>query len=393
MLSSIFLLLSVLSKETGILFSVISIIYIFIFNRKLTYKNSIYIGAILVLYGILRIHAIGLFLNSEISAPIQKLSFINRAVNMPEIFLFYLKTFIFPYYLAVSYQWIITKVTISTFVLPFIIDSLFVVSIIFLDIKTYKKSVTYFRHFTFFALWFILGILFHLQFFALDQTVAERWFYFPIVGLLGMIGVLYEIYKSKLKHTLVGFIIAIIIIVLSLVTFLRSFDWRDNFTLGYHDSRISNSFDLDVLLSSEYLKMGKYNQAEYYAEKSVTLFPNMVNYNNLGSVYNTIHKYKKAKEAYMKSLHYGDFFQTYENLAVVALHYGDQKGNIRFIKNVSLKKYPYNAKLWLCLALLEYEQGNKDNAKKEISNAYAIDKSSLVSSAYYTIMNNLPVKN
>ena len=48
-----------------------------------------------------------------------------------------------------------------------------------------KESLIFY---TFFPFWFVIGLNASADYSRLDMTVAERWFYFPMIGLLGMIG-------------------------------------------------------------------------------------------------------------------------------------------------------------------------------------------------------------
>jgi protein O-mannosyl-transferase len=392
LVSGFLLLCSILSKETGILFLAVSWVSAFLFNRKRIFLWSGVLGVLLVIYLFLRFHAVGLFTFSSVSSPVQKLPILSRVVTMPEIFLFYIKTFIFPLDLSVSYQWFYTKASLNTFFIPLFIDAIFAILVFIGGLKIKKNYNKYFKAYVLFSIWFVLGILFHSQIFPLDQTVADRWFYFPIVGLLGMTGAAVEAFNFRMKNLWILIAIALVIVLLSARTILRSFDWHDDLTLASHDVKVSqDSFDFENVLSSVYIDMGKYNLALTHSKRSIELFPSMINYTNLGVVYMHLKDYGNSKRAYLNALKYGDFYLAYENLGVLALHYGDPKKNVNFLRNTALKKFPLDAKLWLCLALLEYGQGNAVNAKIDIKNAAILDRGSLVRSAYYTIMNNLPL--
>jgi hypothetical protein len=52
--------------------------------------------------------------------------------------------------------------------------------------KRTSKAET--RAYLFFGAWASLGILAHLQIIPLDMTAAETWLYFPMPGILGMLG-------------------------------------------------------------------------------------------------------------------------------------------------------------------------------------------------------------
>lgn len=386
------LFISLLSKETGILFLCISLLYIFLFQRKYFYTFLGYSSMSLCLYGLLRLIAVGISNNAIYYAPIQKLNLLSRIINMPAIFWFYLKTFTVPLELSSSYQWVYRQIDLTHFLVPILINLLFLASISGLAYILYKNYPRkYFTIYIFFAVWFVLGILLDLQIIPLDFTVAERWFYFPIVGLLGMIGVFLEVVHINFRNKVLLVVLSIVVLLLSIRTFDRTFDFRNNFTLSMHDLKVSNSFTLENELSVAYFRDENYKEAKLHAQKSISLNPYYTNYISLGAADFYLGEYKEAKGAYMKSLQLGDYYQTYENLGALSYLYGDKQTNIDFLKNVALRKYPQDAKLWLYVAVLEYNYGNKDNARYDIAQAHSLDQGQDVSNAYNAIMNNQPV--
>ncbi len=391
--SSFLLLLSLLSKETGILFFITGLVFVFLYYKDKFKSLTTYLSLSFVLYLVLRVHAVGLFTNT-FSAPIQKLNLIERIFNIPEMFLFYIKTFFFPLNLAVSYHWFYITPDFLHFVLPLFIDLIFLLVLTVITSYFYKRTThKNFILFSFFTFWFLLGLAFHLQIIPLDATVADRWFYFPIVGLLGMIAVLAEQFRINLKSNYVVLLIILIISLLSLRTYIRSFDWKDPLTLARHDLTVSpKAFNLESGLGASYFELGNYEQAKIHAEKSIKLFPNMFNYTNLGGALFCLGDYKDAKKANLNALKYGQYYATYENLAGLSIIYGNAKTDINFIKNQALTRYPYDSKLWFYLAVLEYKNNMIKDAKMSITNAYLLDKGDVTSFVYKVITNNMPLQ-
>ncbi|HEX7042301.1 MAG TPA: glycosyltransferase family 39 protein [Patescibacteria group bacterium] len=390
--ANIFLLLSILSKESGILFLFISFFWTLFFERKNLIKNSLSGGLVILIYLVLRFHAIG-FISSPHNSPIAQANLYVRLLNIPEMFFFYLKTFIFPIQLSSSYQWVITNINFDNFYLPLFIDLGFLVLFFGGGWVLYQqKGRATFYSYLFFLLWFLLGIGIHMQIIPLDATVSEAWFYFPIIGLLGMIGIFFSSMKVKIKpiwFVLLGFVI---ISLLSLRTFIRTFDWRNEFTIATHDLKVSSSaWGLENELSYAYFSKNDYKNAKIHAQKSINLHPFMTNYINLGAADFALGNYKEAKNAFLTSLKYGDLYQTYENLGFLALSYGDPKESILFLKN-ALKKYPNDAKLWMCLAALEYNFGDKEMAKIDINRAYLLEQTSQIVGVYNAIISSQPVR-
>jgi protein O-mannosyl-transferase len=389
---SILLLLSLFSKETGILFIFISLIYVLI-N---TWRRFVFLGltslGVMVLYLILRASSIGLFIVAN-NAPIDKLSLVFRFINVPEMIIFYFKQFIFPIDFSISYQWAYKILSFDHFFVPAAIDLLIFAVFAVGGIILYKKSkIEYFKLYLFFNIWLLIGLLFHMQIFPLDQTVADRWFYFPIVGLLGMIGVMFEAFSINFKKIPVIVIIVVIISLLSAITIVRGFDFKDSITLYKHDASVAkDSFSLENVLGLELMKQGKLEEARIHMEKSVALFPYFSNYDNLGELYVVFGDYKKAKQAYLNALKYGDYYMVYEDLGGLTLITGDVKENMQFLAS-ALRKFPKDSKLWIYLAVVSYKNGDSTIAKYAINQAYTLDKiNPEIPNIYYSIMNDKPL--
>jgi protein O-mannosyl-transferase len=385
------LIFSLFSKETGILFTGIALIYRFLYNRKffaLTLTALIFVP---IIYLLLRNNAIGLITMAD-NSPIDILSLPLRLLNAPEIIFFYLKSFFFPTDFALTYQWAYKSFSINHFLTPLIIDIIFMFLAALAGFFVFSKSKKFFKIYIFFTIWLTVGILFHLQIFPLDQTVADRWFYFPIVGLLGMFGVLLEVFNFSLKNKWVLSILLIILIALSIKTVIRSNDWHDNITLYTHDLRVSkDSFALENVLGVQLMKQGKLQEAKSHIERSVALFPYFSNYDNLGEIYVALGDYKNARRAYEKAMKYGDYYLVYEDMAGLSLMDGDPVNNMRFIET-ALKKYPRDIKLWLYLAIVAYQHKDVDIAKYAITQAHLIDGNNpQIPYFYNSIMQNLPL--
>lgn len=370
------LFLSLLSKETGILFVLINFLYVFMFRKKIILPTISFSILVIAAYTILRTHAVGILSNPVANAPIQKLSFYERMITVPAIVFFYIQKVIFPMDLSSSWQWVYRSVNTYNFFLPLVIDLFILGILIFSGYLVYKKNKFkktknhLFFLYLFFLTWFISGLLLHLQLIPLDQTVAERWFYFPLAGVMGIIGVILKSYNVNLTNRWVATIIVLIIALFSMRSFARSLDYKNDFTLASHDINISpDSYNLEYILSHIYYEQGNLPLATIHAMRSVKLFPYITNYTNLGATYSRMGDYPRAKQAYLTAIKYGNDSLPYENLTSLSLAYGNSQQNIDFIKNNALSKYPKNGMMWYTLSILEYTKGDKVKAIEDIAKA------------------------
>lgn len=384
------LLLSLLSKETGVLFLIMIPIYQILINKKAWLIYAVQSGVVFLIYIFLRIVVAHIYINNVAVSPMMRLPPVTRLIHIPEIILFYLKGFFYPKDLATMYSWTVKSINFSDFYLPLIIDAAFMTILLFLGWFIWKKSGSYFKVYVYFIIWFIIGLGLHLQIIPLDYTVADRWFYFPMIGLLGLIGTiaqLPEFKKNSLKQSAFVISLAIIVIFSSRVV-VRNSNWKDPLTLYTHDIKINqNSYILEHSLGVELYNIKKLDQAQNHMINSIKLFPNMRAWTNLGVVYVKSNKIIEAKEAFQKSFEYGDFEPAYQYLSILLLVDEEPETAERFIKN-ALKKFSANDKLWLYLAIAQQRLDKHDEALESANRAYLINPNQTVLGVIDSIKRN-----
>jgi len=381
--ATLLLLIALLMKETAIVFFVLVFCYLILFkknDRTVLLGYSIFAVILLMTYLILRLSGGSLYVQGQGLFPIMRVSLMTRLINIPMIILYYLSKFFYPINLVIAQNWVVRTINFQDFWRPLIVTSgFFLLSIggfIFVSSPPSTKLGGRLRRgssstsglinnddfslasrlrgnaYAFFFPWFLIGLLPHLQIVPLNMTVAERWLYFPMIGLLGMIGVVLSKGNFSLDSRLRGndkiiVIMGIIIISLfSIRSFIRTLDWRNGLALFGHDIKKDSSFDLQNNMGVELFRAGKFDQAKKYFEISTNLAPYWwVNWNNLGASYEREKNYKKATDYYQKAINNGQYYLAYENLAkILVLYEKDQKKTEEFLQR-ALKIYPKDQNL------------------------------------------------
>ncbi len=401
LISSI-LLLSLLTKETGILFLVLLLVYSFLFDRNNLFKLSIGGFIAFVVYACIRFFIGHVGFETRLLVPIASLSLPERLFHTPIIMFYYLKTFLFPKTLTFDQQWVISSIDFSSFYLPLTVDFMFFTLICFAGIYLFKRHKHDIKPFLFFSTWFVLGLFFHLQIFPLDRTVSDRWFYFPMAGLLGLLGLLYQNLAKKLpRYETISLVLsALIIFPLAVRTIVRNSDWQNEMKLYSHDVQLSHSYYIENSLGIEYTRLREYNKALQHFQRSVALRPFEVNLYHLGLTYENMGNIQQARTYYEMSLHaknYNLFLShkhaanSYLNYAAILVYYGDSPSAVSFIHD-ALSDYPNSSDLWFLLALAYYKQHDKQGALNAAYKAYQLNLDEKDTYIYNQIQNNEPIR-
>jgi len=361
LISTFLIFLSLLSKETGVLFIVINFFYIVLFEKKYIKKYIFYLTVMFGLYLFLRLVIAGIRFSKNNVVPIMNAPLEERLITLPKILFFYIKTFFYPKYLFISQHWIVSQVTFNDFYIPLMLVSLFF-SILFLYCYIlWKKKRKELKLFFFFLIWFLVGISLHMQIFPLDMTVAERWFYFPIIGLLGMI-LCILIRNLNFRNKKIRSLNLIFLLSISSILFyrslMRSIDWGNGFSLFNNDQKLnSRAFDLENNLGVEYFRKGNFEEAKIHFRKSTELASNWwTNWNNLGVISQREGDLEQAENFYLESIKNGNYYLSYENYLGVLIVQEKYNEAQDFLENDALLLFPYNQKLKQMYYYLENEE-------------------------------------
>jgi Flp pilus assembly protein TadD len=390
------LMLSLLSKETGVFFVAMALIYLIWWDRQRLYAFLAIMAAPIAVYLLLKVNATGLNTNPD-NAPIDSLGLGGRLLTAPSIVFFYITKLVWPVQLASAYYWVHQTLSFEFFVLPLLVD-LAVIALIIYSARQVRRKGTVAQHrtFWFFAAWSAIGLLAHLQIIPLDMTVSEPWFYFPMAGILGMIGVgasalapsvhLPRVHLDRRALIATG---SILVVALGARTALRGTDYNSAYSLAQHDIAVSpEDYNAEITIAYHEAQQGNLGQAKEHAYHAVGVYGTSATYNTLGVILLDSGDYPQAKQAFLTALSYQESSLVYNNMAGLTALYGDPVEN-RALLTKGLQLFPQDGTLWLYLAILDQRNHNNAEARAAISQANAYGAGNQY--AYTQIMNNAPI--
>jgi hypothetical protein len=385
--ASLCLFVSLLFKEAGLLFVVMAGAYLLLFDRR----RFLPLVGIMILpmavYLTLRVLAIGLFVHSNI-VPIEKLSLFGRLFTLPSILLFYLAKFVFPWQLATVYNWTFPTFSFQNVLLPLLVDIAAITLFVYLGFKIQQRATKAMLYtYLFFSLWTAVGLILYLQILPLDGTVSEPWFYFPMAGLLGMIGVILVTFPVRIEQKWLFVAAVIILSVFGIRTAMRGTDWSNSATLTRKDLQASKEDYTGYNAWAEYMiRHGRFSEAKSYALHSISIFPSFTNYDDLGQALAGLGDYAGAEKAYDAGIKLGNNYgNIYQDKATLTLVYGDPVSDKQFLLS-AVHKFSQDSELWISLAV--FEDKNSDNADAKIAIVTASHLGDVPSTLYGWIMND-----
>jgi len=335
------LLLSLLSKETGLIFLVLVPLYAYLFAHKGQIFSLFSSLGALIIYLFLRFGLAQLPIAEHNLTPINRLSLLERLPTIPKIITHYFGHFFVPYNLSISEHWVVSSFNWSDFFLPLIICLALAYATFLLILWQEKHKI---RNLYFLA-WFVLGLGLHLHFIPLDFTVSDRWFYLPIIGLTAFL--VSFLPAQKIFGFKDRYLILYLYLVFLLISSLTRIEkWQSGLTLYQNDIRLSpNSFDLTNNLGVELLRHGQIDEAQQYFLRSTQLAPYWwINFNNLGVTLENAGNASAAAEAYQIAIDNGNYYLAYENYARLLINNNQLSEAAKFL-TTALKQFPNNVTL------------------------------------------------
>jgi Tfp pilus assembly protein PilF len=391
LLVAVCIFLSLLAKETAMLFIIMALIYLFWFGRR---RLLPFAGMLILPVGAwlaLKNNAIGLAAINPGNAPIVNLNLAERLMTAPSIMYFYISEIVFPWKMSAAYYWTNPTFSVQHVLLPLMVDLLAIALIIFTGYKLHKVAPKpQFYTYLFFTVWTAIGLGVHLQIIALDFTATLPWIYFSMAGLLGMIGVALtnlQPFKNIDRSKAIIIMIAILVL-LGARTFARGFDYKDQYTLASHDIKATseqfNAYNSMAIYEAEH---NDFDKALKHARKSVSIYSAATNNNTLGGILYLKGDYAGAHDAYVNGLKTTDLYDIYLNLVRLTLVYGDPADNEQILVK-SLNFFPENYTMWVYYAVQLQRDGNNGSAKNAINQAQRIQP--VPGFVYNNIINNQP---
>jgi tetratricopeptide (TPR) repeat protein len=111
----------------------------------------------------------------------------------------------------------------------------------------------------------------------------------------------------------------------------------------------------------------------------------------LAAVYQKLNQYEEAEQAYQKSIEVGNYYRAYENLSDLLLRIKDFKGSVE-VSEKGLKIYPLNSRLWLLLAISNYQSGDDIEAIIAVKKLISIEPTEYNRGIAEFIIQNKPIK-
>jgi tetratricopeptide (TPR) repeat protein len=366
-------LLTLFSKESGIIYIILSLFLIRTYQPKKIFTSTTTIALIVtIFYLIIRFQAVG-FPTSDPVVPIVSTSTYERLLTVPKVITTYLFMYSLPVNLHTGQNWVITSPSFTHFYLPLLIVILGSLALVKIW-TTAKKSPT--KHWQrFLILWFVANLILHSQLIPLDATVADRWFYGSSIAatLLLLLKLSHHLSTKKQLHLIFN-VLGIIVIGLSLLTLNRIKDWQSPFRLLSKDyARSAPSYNLANNLGIIYFQAGDTDTAIDYLNASIDHVPNWgVSWTNLGVAKEAQAKtnpskaqdyYQQAIAAYRQAIIHHAGVNPYVNLArlLVETQIESDQTTTSFLTQ-STKRYPDNPDLWFLLSQWELAQNRFDSA-------------------------------
>jgi tetratricopeptide (TPR) repeat protein len=390
--ASILLLFSVLSKETGFLFIFIIFLYLYLFKKKRLLLYSLLAIAICIVYSSLRFIS-HVPLQKDPLVPIMRMSFGERMINVPAIAFYYIKSFLFPKDLVALHSWVITQIQFNNFFIPLFFDLLFLFSIVFVFLIVSKKANEK-KIAILFLTWFFIGFCFHLQLFPIDMTVADRYFYFPCIGLLGLLGLFMQQLKIKENYKKAFLFFGIVLLIIfSIRTVVRNTNWINQVTLISDDEKIEpNDYLIDFTYGLDMVQQNNYDAAIPFIIQSIKLYPQSWKaWLTLGAIEYQKGNLKLSQQAYQQSISIRNSSLGYEDLALILLqNHTNLTKTVLFLRRATVL-YPTSEKLWYYRLLVEYKLRNYSNALLSAKNYYLLTGDAESKSIYMRILQKQPL--
>jgi Flp pilus assembly protein TadD len=385
-LTGIFFVLSLLSKQNGITFPLVIILYELAFVKKGDLKNvtkkekAFFMAVFLVLLATLFLYK-GKIINSIVQGYVGRdFNMYERILTQPRVLLFYLSLLILPLPGRLSVTHDIVK---STSILTPITTLPSIICILFLfvfSIIRMKKS----PYLSFAILWFFITISVESSILPLEMAYEHRM-YLPCIFLIGVFtDFVVNKFYSKNKVPVIA-VLLVIALLYGVLTDIRGKAWKDEFTI-WSDAvgKYPDDGRAHYNLGAAYFNTRRYKEAESHymaaVEKWTDSYKVKINlaqaYDNLGDTQVQLKKINDAEQNFIKAIeHKSDWSLPYNHLGKLYKNKRDYKKALEQFNNV-IKINPNNSSGYINVGKIYYILKEYDKSIRYYNKAIALNPKS-----------------
>jgi protein O-mannosyl-transferase len=185
------------------------------------------------------------------------------------------------------------------------------------------------------GMWFFITLLPVSQIFPHHELMAEHYLYLPLAGMVIMAGPLL-VYVMEKKQRVAQGLLLMIALLYGLRTIERNSDWRDGMALwnGVVAAAPESARGHDNL-GTEYFRRKDYKTALHHYQEAARLRPgDGMFHNNLGMAYGALGDLDNAEKALLKALkHNFNLAKTHNNLGKIYYFKGDYEKASEYFSN------------------------------------------------------------
>ncbi len=381
-LSLIFLVLGLLSRETGIIFPVLAVAFYISVLSKQRFVKSIGEGfirtwpyfVVVFVYGILRLTSLNFLdtLNFYEEPNLYSENLYVRFFTFLPILWEYLKLLVAPVGLHMERGGVVYDSLLRWPVWPMFLS---LAGLLAWLVYLYKKNTHSFKIWLLGSSWFFIALGPVSGVTPINALMYEHWLYLPMVGFWLIISFylvkLFDYLKSRKLSTFYFLLSTFLIVYLSFFVYQsiqRNLLWGNS--LEFYKSILKyepGSVRINNNVGNTYYNQGNKEQAEFYYRKAIEsddLFAQP--YFNLGTILQSKGDVGGAMLLYEKAIKINpNFYYPYQSLAFI---YAQQGNLVKAADNIEKLKIliPTNSRTYYNSALVYLAMNNKEQALKDL---------------------------
>ncbi len=220
--------------------------------------------------------------------------FLSTVINIPRIFLFYVKLLLYPIGLVADYDFKLYDSILEGSVVFCLIVTVLILGLLF---RLRRKNL-------FWGLFFLINFVPVSNIIPFGAVVAERYIYFSCAGFAVLIGLAFA-GQMRINKRITVAVFGLLILSYGVVLMHRGLDWRSDESLWLANSRklpaCAGKATYHVNLGNVYFRRGDYDRAlkEYFTARSID--PDVAGvYTNMGVIYMNQGHYELPKSLFLK---------------------------------------------------------------------------------------------